>query len=410
MVSIESVSADDPSTAAALSELSRQVEDFGADTRFLYAFYGCGHDDAAIHHMLRQSFPRAAIIGGTSCGGVMTAAGVGSASSIGLLAIMDDEGSYGVASTSLEGDIAGVARDTLERALARAECPGELPELIWIYQAPGHEEVVLEGLRSVVGDNCPIIGGSSADDDVSGRWRQLGTDGVLTDGLTVAVLFPSGGVGLGFQGGYEPTGKSGIATQVVYDTQAKNGTVTAVGGRYVREIDGEPAAVVYDRWLGGALADKLGKSERQNILADTTIAPLGIESSGSDQAEHFRLVHPEAILPGDGLATFADIAPGTRIHCMQGDRTRLIERAGRVAQKARADLERSDNTLAGGIMVYCAGCRIAVDKDIGQVADAVRESLGPVPFIGCFTFGEQGSVLDRNVHGNLMISAIAFGA
>jgi hypothetical protein len=32
-----------------------------------------------------------------------------------------------------------------------------------------------------------------------------------------------------------------------------------------------------------------------------------------------------------------------------------------------------------------------------------------MPFIGCFTFGEQGLVLDRNAHGNLMISAIAFG-
>jgi hypothetical protein len=52
---------------------------------------------------------------------------------------------------------------------------------------------------------------------------------------------------------------------------------------------------------------------------------------------------------------------------------------------------------------------LAVDDQMPEVANTVLRAFGGMPFIGCFTFGEQGLMLDRNVHGNLMISAIAFG-
>ena len=58
---------------------------------------------------------------------------------------------------------------------------------------------------------------------------------------------------------------------------------------------------------------------------------------------------------------------------------------------------------------YCGGCKLAVDEEIGRVAQSVNDALDGAPFIGCFTFGEQGYLIDRSVHGNLMISAIAFG-
>jgi hypothetical protein len=60
-------------------------------------------------------------------------------------------------------------------------------------------------------------------------------------------------------------------------------------------------------------------------------------------------------------------------------------------------------------MIYCGGCKLAVGDDISEVARTVGLTLGGTPFIGCFTFGEQGYLLDKNVHGNLMISAVVFG-
>ena len=51
---------------------------------------------------------------------------------------------------------------------------------------------------------------------------------------------------------------------------------------------------------------------------------------------------------------------------------------------------------------------MASGDGIEQVAASIREKLGGAPFIACFTFGEQGRILNRNVHGNLMISATVF--
>ena len=109
------------------------------------------------------------------------------------------------------------------------------------------------------------------------------------------------------------------------------------------------------------------------------------------------------------MSTFCSVNVGDRVYAMKGDRTRLIDRADRVVQQAKRALALSTPKVAGALVTYCAGCKMAVGDDIADVAEAVAHGLGDAPFIGCFTFGEQGRLIDRNVHGNLMISAVAFG-
>ncbi|MCB1675697.1 MAG: FIST C-terminal domain-containing protein [Halioglobus sp.] len=407
MVVLKSIVASSPSTATAVSELAGAVDAAGVDPQLACVFYDADHEDAPIFDYVRKRFPSAALLGGTSCGGVMSEAGLGGAGSIGLLLIADNNGDYGSAAVQLESDPSGRAEQALHAALAAADCAGELPELIWIYQAPGQEEAVIAGLRRVVDDRCPIIGGSSADNAVAGDWRQLGPDGPMTDGLVVAVLFSSGGIGFAFQGGYEPTGASGVVTGVIHDPPADGEHIARVSGRRIRAIDGEPAAEVYNRWIGGVLTEKLDTGG--SILADTTMYPLGIDTGKVDGVTHYLLVHPEAIVQDRALSTFAAVEEGTRIHGMRGDKDRLVQRAGKVAAAAAQALPGGSQNLAGGLIVYCGGCMLAVGGEMPQIAAAVSASFNGMPFMGCFTFGEQGCVLERNVHGNLMISAVAFG-
>ena len=409
MVVLHSVVASGQDTAAVLADLDQRIgrAPVGSAAAFVYAFYGCGHDDRALHGFLARRFPGAALLGGTSCSGVMSQDGLWGAQSIGLLLIDDPQGDYGVASARLGADPAATAERVLQAALLDAGCPGELPELIWIYQAPGHEEAVIEGLRRIVGDRCPIIGGSAADDTVAGQWRQLGPRGILADGLVVGVLFPSGGIGYAFQGGYEPAGPSGIVTRVGFDPAGSSGIVTATRGRKILTIDGEPAAQVYNRWIGGRLDDKLANGG--NILLETTMSPLAVDAGRIEGVTHHLLIHPDAITPTGALSTFATVEEGTRIYGMRGDKQRLVERAGKVAGQAAARLPGGPESLAGGLVVYCAGCMLAVDERMPSVTREVARSFSDRPFLGCFTFGEQGCILEKNLHGNLMISAVAFG-
>ena len=407
MVEVRSVAVSDASPAAAVRRFAEALDGCALDPSFVFLFYGSAIDDDAVYAALRERFPAVPLIGGTSCSGIMSDRGLGEPASIGALIIEDRQGDYGSAAGPLGNDPAAAARDLLGRALAAAGCPGELPELIWIYQSPGHEEAVIEGLRRVVGDRCPIVGGTAADDRVAGEWRQLGPEGPLRDGLVVAVLFSTGGIGFAFQGGYEPTGVSGVVTRVAFDPSGHSGIATATEGRHILAIDGRPAAEIYNEWLGGTLGEQLDGGG--SILADTTLCPIAFDSGVADQFSHYLLVHPAEITPELGLTTFATVTEGTRVHAMRGDRQRLIDRAGRVSAAAVSALQDGAGTLAGGLVVYCGGCRMAVGDEMPQVAEAVRQAFGDGPFLGCFTFGEQGSVLGRNVHGNLMISAIAFG-
>jgi hypothetical protein len=395
-------------TAEALRQLSISLDRQPGRARLAFVFYGCAHDDHLLHNFLSQRLPGAGLIGGTSAGGYMTHRGPVGETGIGLMLLEDDSGDYGLAAGSLGDDPSQAARQLLWQALANAGCPGELPELIWVFQAPGHEEAVVDGLRQVVGDRCPIVGGSSADNDVSGRWRQLGPQGLLHDGLVVAALFPSSPVGSAFQGGYEPAGPSGIVT-AIGDAVRQGDTESAapLQSREISQIDGMPAAEVYDRWLGGRLASM--RRHGGSILAQTTLHPLAREAGNLDGLHTYHLIHPESITADGRLRSFCNVAVGDRLHAMKGDRQRLVERASTVAQRARQALP-VRHPLAGALIVYCGGCKMAVDDDIAHVSAALSRTLGEAPFIGCFTFGEQGHLVDRNVHGNLMISAVAFGA
>ncbi len=383
-------SVSDGDTATALARLDVELAPVGIVPRMLFAFYGCHHDDRLLHQYLSARFPRTARLGGSSSGGLMTQRGLGDKHTIGLL-LIEDDGDFGVAAAPLGPDPAHTAERLLFEALANCGCSGQLPELIWIYQSPGSEEAVIEGLRRVVGDRCPIVGGSSADNDVSGRWRQLGPDGPMGDGLVVGVLMPSSPLGYAFQGGYEPAGHSGV--------------VTALAGREILSIDGKPAAAVYNDWIGGRIDAQLAGGA---VMAQTSMFPLATDGGRVDGVSHYRLIHPEKVTAAGGLRTFCNLDIGARVYAMKGDRRRLVDRAGRVAEQAAQMLATDRSRIAGAIVVYCGGCKMAIGEDIEQVSVAVANNLADAPFIGCFTFGEQGRMLDRNVHGNLMISAVVF--
>ncbi len=407
MVRVGSVTGSGEDAPTALAQFRALLTDCTYAPSFAFLFYSSEHDDVEVYAAFRARFPDVPLVGGTSCSGVMSDRGLGGEASIGALLVEDPDGEYGAASAVFGADPTQAAERALNGALAAAGCPGELPELIWVYQAPGQEEAVIAGLRRIVGDRCPIIGGSSADQKVAGDWRQLGPDGPLIEGLAVGVLFSSGGIGFAFQGGYEPTGPSGVITRIGYDATGVSGIATRTQGRHIVQIDGRPAAEVYNEWTGGALAGRM--PEGGNILADTTLCPIGLDSEPSGEVPHYLLVHPAEITPERGLKTFATVAEGSRIYAMRGERRRLVERAGRVAVTARETLAHGPSSIAGGLVVYCGGCRMAVGDEMPNVVSEVAQNFGDVPFLGCFTFGEQGSMLQRNVHGNLMISAVVFG-
>lgn len=369
------------------------VRELGGAPHWLLVQSSVRHGVAALQRAI-AGLGVAAVHGSSSCLGVMTQAGARiDGSSLALFGLRDEAGSFGVGAATPGGDPETAAGLALQRAIAAAGRQGEVPALVWLTAAPGHEEACIRGLEALLGREVPVVGGSAADDEVAGGWYQFTRDGHHTDAVVVSALYPSGRVVSAFQSGYTPTGVRGV--------------VTRASGRTLIEIDGAPAATVYDAWTHGAITGALPAGG--SVLASTTLAPLGRRVGDVGGVPYYRLAHPATVHADGSIELFADIAVGDELVLMHGDVEALLTRAGRVAVDARALARLTPAEVAGALVIFCAGCMLTVRDRLEQVVDGLRDGLGGAPFLGSFTFGEQGCFVGgENRHGNLMISVTVF--
>ena len=380
---------------AVASAYEALVSRLGGAPSYLVVHASATHPAAEIAAALHEIAPGVPVHGGTSCLGVMTEAGFHSAegTGLGLFGVLDPEGAYGVGAAEIEGDPAAAARVAAEAAIERAGRAGEAPSMLWITGAPGHEERILASLASLVGPNVPVAGGSAADNDVSGQWSQITSGAVHRQGVVVSAMYPSRSALFSFHSGYDPT-----------ETRAR---VTKGSGRRIDELDGERAALVYDRWLGGAIHDTLAGGG--NILARTTLSPLGRVAGHVSGVPYHQLIHPDGVTPEGALTLFADVSEGEELLLMRGSPESLATRAGRVARSAVEQAGSPSPKVLGALVIYCAGCMLTIRERMPDVVESLREGLDGAPFLGAFTFGEQGCFVGgQNRHGNLMISVLAF--
>jgi hypothetical protein len=383
----------EPETSRAVADAyAALVRDLGGPPDWLLVQSAVHHDAAALQRAAAATGARA-IHGGSSCLGVMTQAGVHGAAGLGLFGLRDEHGSFGVGLAPLGEDAAAAAGAALQRAIDAAGRQGEVPTLVWVTSAPGREEACIAGIEAVIGREVPVVGGSTADDAVAGGWYQFTHAERHTDAIVVTALYPSTSVTSAFQSGYSPTERTGI--------------VTRAERRTILEIDGKPAAAVYDEWSGGAIAHAMPAGG--SVLATTSLHPIGRRVGEVGGVAYYRLAHPESVRADGGLHLFADVAEGDELVLMQGSTDALLTRAGRVAEDALSLAQLSPRDAAGALVIFCAGCMLTVRDQISQVVAGLAASLGDAPFLGCFTFGEQGCFVGgENRHGNLMISVTVF--
>ncbi|OHC72739.1 MAG: hypothetical protein A3H93_16725 [Rhodocyclales bacterium RIFCSPLOWO2_02_FULL_63_24] len=383
-------------TRAAFDQAMTRLHDrMGGYPGYLLVYFTESYPAEELHAALAMLPPSVKVQGCSSCLGVMTEEGMHAEDgrALGLLGIRDELGAYGVGAAALAGDPRAAARAALEAALADSGRPGELPDIVWLNAAPGHEEAVLQGVCDVVGRNVPVLGGSAGDNHVAGAWRLLTRQGAAGDAVVVSVMMPALHVSSSFQSGYLPTTSSGI--------------VTSATGRIVHAIDGRPAAAVYREWTG-SLLDGV-PAAGGNVLSLTTLAPLGRMLGTLGEVPFYTLSHPDALLADGSLSLFAEVAAGEQLVLMTGSKERLVARAGRVARSAIDLGGFAAEAILGAVVVYCAGCMLTVQDRLPDVVAELNNALGGKPFIGIFTFGEQGCMLDGHPsHGNLMISAMVF--
>jgi hypothetical protein len=345
---------------------------------------------AELLSQLRGELGPVPIAGCTSCLGVGGSATNGDGTAVGSLWLGGDEVGFGVAQVETNrGEETGV--QLAREAIAAAGLDAGAVSFAFLHATPGHEETLLRGIYQVLPPETPLLGGSAADDDLSGRWRVWG-GGRPGAGAALAVCGWPGRFGAAFRSGYLTTGRSGV--------------VTRADGRVLHEIDGRPAAEVYNDWCRGALGD--GMAPGGPVLAKTTLRPLGVARTSVLGIEVHLLLHPErVVLPGPSLQLFAPVKAGDTVKLMSSNPDSLVLRPAEVAQQAMRSGRLARGEVIGSMMVYCGGCLLAIRERRSEMVQNYRAAVGHAPSVATFSFGEQGSIVPRQCeHGNLMASVL----
>lgn len=363
-------------------------------------FSTVGYDSEDVLKQVQKRLGSVKIYGATSCLGVITKDGfhVGKVGSLAIMAISSDKICFGVGGANL--DQASSPRQAGRQAIIAAikdagKTEKDIPNLVLISVAPGKEEEVLLGIEDVIGKWVPVVGGSSADNTIEGFWKQYANDQIYSNGLVLTAIYTDLTVGTAFQSEYYRT--------------IKRGTVTKAEGRVIYEIDGKPAAEVYNGWLGGKLSEVLKTGG--TILSRTAFYPLAKIIHGEGGETHYLSIHPLSFdLPAKSLTVFADMKTGDKIQLMRGDWELLLNRPRTTSQQALRNGGLLVEDVGFGIFTFCAGTMLAIPlEEMPKMPLLINGAIGGAPFIGTFTFGEQGFLAGAgNKHGNLVNSMILF--
>jgi hypothetical protein len=389
-------SSDESNTQKALSDIIKNISD---KPDLLMIYNTVTHDSNLIQQTLVEKFPNTQIAGSTTCLGIMTNRGM----------ISKDSNSIGIIEFNLENsEVIGVgickeedailcARNACESSILKAELEGELPSYIWYMGAPGHEESLIKGIDKYFGTPVPFFGGSAADNDISGKWCFYNDKEIYSSGALLISFFT------------EDDKMTPLSSfHCGYTMQEKLGKVTKYIDREVIEIDGKRAISVYDEKTKNNFKDlKPGT----NILQSSVLLPVGRLKHEVQNIPFYLLSHPATVTENGGFTLFTDVEIGDELFIMNASKESIKTRTSEVLSSLLDNNQVDLNRVSGVLVVFCAGLMLSIfeENGIDTVASGISKTLGDIPFLGTFSFGEQGRFVDnKSLHGNLMISVTVF--
>ena len=387
MLKVKTGQSTKANAAEAGREAASYVKDEIKNMQMAFVYSGVQYDQKELLQSIKMELPGVPLIGNTSFTGVITPEGFTSSEDgfVGIMSLSDKDLTVGVAAMEKEGTARETGHKVAEKALLAAG-KDEAPDYFYMSAPPGEEEYYLKGITEVIG-RVPFFGGSAADNTITGEWLLYAENIVTADGVAVAFFYSDKPFANKFTGAYHETTNVGVITKID-------------GDRTLMEIDDVPALKKYREWTGASVEDVAGG----NLLGYAVCKPLAVKDRLGDLAA---IRHPMNGNEDDSIAIGNNLAVGTAIIQMEASVAELIEAVGKTLEELKAKI---NGPIAGLHLVHCGGRRAGIDARIDEVTEQIRKSVGDIPFIVEFTFGEYGYEDDgNNTCGGLMLSFTAFG-
>lgn len=393
-------SKQEDTTAAITQAVSQAAEKLGdRKVSFVIVVTSIGYEYEKILTGLKGAYGKDVKIWGlTSHMGVMTGNGWQKGKNLSIMAFATDAMQFGVGGEVIGPDPKASAVTAVKRALEDAKRPKQQkPKLVLLTSSFGAEEQLIEGVEEVLGPEVFIFGGSSGDDELAGLWRQLSTDVVYQNGVVATVIYSDLKIGTMFGSG------------VGYVPSTKTGVVTRAEGRTIYEIDNKPAGEVYNRWLDGDLNEKLENGG--SLMFEGILDPLTQTVKTSTGSTINMTIHAVSLNKEDkSLTALAETQNGQPISILHGSPDTHFNRPPIVAVMARTSGRIAPDEIAGTLFLCCACTYMVLEDQVDGFIPMMNKVLNNKPFLGAFTFGEQGMVPGLgNRHQNLITNILVFG-
>ena len=342
-----------------------------ASPAILLVFASIQYNQEELLKGVREVAPDALVVGGSAAGEIVSWSTV--FDGVNVMAIAADTIRF------VTGLGEGVAKDSFEAGAKAAkqvvEKGGGKPDLFIMLPdgMTGNGAAIVDGVKSVLGENASIIGGSLGDDYRFQKTFEYYQDTVFTDVVVGVGLYGKFSYGFGIKHGWEPVG---LPLKV-----------TKAEGVVLKEVDGKPALDVYKEYFGKDAAELV----KEPLARMAYTYPIGLAVQGSDEL----LIRDPVIANEKGEITMAAAIPeGTMIRLMIGDRDKAIAAAKEAAEVAISQLNGAEPKCI--LMFNCMARNKLLGVRCHEENQTVLQVIGKdVPMAGFYTYGEQGPLLGK---------------
>jgi len=352
---------------------SQAIQKLGGEKpSILFAFSSIKYQQEDVLKGIREVAPDAIVVGGSAAGEITSWVTV--FDGVNVLAIASDSVKF------VTGIGTGVSADSFKAGAMAAEqviknAAGEKPNLFIMLPdgMTGNGAAIVDGVKSILGENAPIIGGSLGDDYLFKKTFEYHGDKVLTDVVVGVGLYGKFAYGFGIKHGWEPVG---LPLKV-----------TKADGVMLQEVDNKPALKVYEDYFGKDATELV----KEPLARMAYTYPIGLTVEGSDEL----LIRDPVIANEKGEISMAAAIPqGTTIRLMIGDREKAIAAAKTASEVALSQLDGASPKFI--LMFNCMARNKLLGIRCHEENDLVSKSIGEnVPMIGFYTYGEQGPLLGK---------------
>lgn len=259
---------------------------------------------------------------------------------------------------------------------------------------------LIYGLQERLGRSFPLIGASASDNLRFLKTHLYFNQEILSDAAAGILWGGKLHFGLGIKHGWKPLGKPR--------------TVTKARGNIVYEIDGQPAARVYEEYLARSITELQKEVKRISVLY-----PIGLYLAGE---EEYLLRNILAIDDAGALRLQGDVPEGTQIRLMIGTKESCLAATQQAVDEAKAGLLspsvyfKKGEMLKNFVLVFDSVSRyILLRREAEKELEIIKEGLGKdTAIIGLYTYGEQAPLRAISYRGqayfhNQTIAVLAIG-